>query len=286
MLNPKDINKLTDYSYNKSSLENRKELKQRMDTDPEFKKEATSYFSLFRGFKALELEALDQKMNEWEAQHGSAAPKPKIIRMNKFFKYASAAILLLAFLPLGYQYLNSGMTSEELFLENFSHGNVINILASHRGAVTSPHAQKSDAQPEKTKEELDQAKVEKIFGKGISAYNAHRYADAIEYFDTYITTTTTTTQTKGQAELYLAISYLAQGQTANAKPLFAKIIEKNTNNARKANAEWYLVLTLIKENKVEQAKKNLKNILNEKESHTHKEKALKLQQQIDRYYVQ
>jgi hypothetical protein len=284
MLNPKDINKLDDYSYNRSSKESRKELEQKMSENGEFNKEANIFFRLFRGFKALEVDALNQKMNKWEEKHQGAISNPKVIKMNSLFKYAAAAILLLAFLPLGYQYLNSEMSSDELFSDNFSHIKAINYFES-RGTTMAPNSE--DRTPEQkaatAQAEIDQAGLIAVLSRGISAYNNHQYTDATKYFSAYMTTAEA--KDKNEVEFFLAVSYLAEGNANDAKPLFQKMVKKGTRT-RKADAEWYLVLTLLKENNVEQAQKNLKRIIKKRKAHAHKEKALKLQQQIDKYYVQ
>lgn len=282
MLNPKDINKLDDYSYNRSSNDKKRELEQQMSENAEFKKEANIFFRLFSGFKALELDALNQKMDKWEEKHQNTTTQPKIIKIKSFFKYAAAAILLLSFLPLGYQYLNSSMSSDEIFAANFSHKNVINYL-DNRG-VTAPIDLENATPEEKAaaQAEIDQAGIIAVLGRGISAYNNHQYADATKYLSAYMTTSSV--KDKGEVEFLLAVSYLAEGNASDAKPLFVKMTKKGTRT-RKADAQWYLVLTLLKENNVEQAQKNLKKIIKRKKAHPHKEKALKLQQQIDKYYV-
>lgn len=189
--------------------------------------------------------------------------------MNTFFKYAAAVILLLSFLPLGYQYLNGGLTGEELFADNFATRKIIDIK-SYRGL--------------EGENEIDAADARTVRSKAIVAYNEKNYSEATKYFKAYMTTTKKA-RDKAEIEFYLAACYLADNQTLKAKKIFKKITKTGKKN-RKQDAEWYLVLTLLKENNVEQAQKNLSKILRQKRAHTHKEKALKLQQQIDKYYVQ
>jgi|GEM_PF-2431617 len=291
MLGPKDINKLDDYSYNRSSLEQRKELEHRIDNDPSFKEEAGVFFKIFDGFKGLEADAFQEQLNQWETKHqqvSTKTPKTKIIQLNNFFKYAAAAILLLAFLPLGYQYLGSGMSSAELFSDNFAPSKAINIYNSRaaRGSSDNPYPFASDEtieEPETVQEEedLDRAGIIAVLNKGITAYNNHQYAEATKYFETYISTAED--KDKQEIEFYLAVAYLAEGYVDQAKPLFEKMAKKG-GKVRKADAEWYLVLSLLKENNVEQAQKNLNKIVKRKKAHPHKKKALKLQQQIDKHY--
>lgn len=292
MLDPKDINKLCDYSYNRASHEDKKALEEKMHKNPDFKEDASILFNIFGGFKALEVEELNHKMNQWEQKHQTShnTPNNKIIKMNNFFKYAAAAILLLAFLPLGYQYLNSGMSSEELFSDNFSHKKAINYYSSRAISDDVDELYSEEEGEEKKKpevaeaaEDVEEAGIVAVLSRGINAYNNHQYAEATKYFNAYMTSSNT--KDKSEIEFYLAVSYLAEGRIADAKPMFEKMSKVGTKS-RKADAEWYLVLSLLKENNVEQAQKNLNKIIKKKKAHPHKEKALKLKQQIEKYYVQ
>lgn len=293
MLNPDDINKLNDYSYNKSSKEDRKSLEKQMKDNPDFEKEAGFFFNLFRGFKALEVEKLNSNMQKWDAKHQQVAVPSgsKIISM-RFMKYAAAAVVILACLPLGYNYLNSGMTADEIFASNFAHSNAINYNNSRGGisaedpaldenAAAMSEEERAEAEALRLKAALEQATIAAVLNKGINAYNSHNYTDATKYFEAYMTTADA--KDKDEVEFYLAVSYLAEGQATKAKPMFEKMTKVGTKN-RKFDAEWYLVLTLLKDNDIELAQKKL-DIIIKKPAHTHKEKALKLQEQINNHYT-
>lgn len=192
--------------------------------------------------------------------------------MNSFFnKYAAVGILLLAFLPLGYQYLNGGLSNQEIFADNFTTQKIIDTK-NHRGF----EGDKED--------KVNAEAIIAVRSRAIVAYNDKNYSEATKYFKAYMSTTARA-KDKAEVEFYLAISYLADNQTTKAKTLFQKMSKKGTKN-RKQDAEWYLVLTLLKENNIEQAQTNLEKIISRKKTHAHKEKALKLKQQIDKYYVQ
>lgn len=293
MLNPDDINKLNDYSYNRSSKEARKELEKQMKDNPEFEKEAGFFFGLFRGFRALELEKFNSNMQRWEAKHQNiAAPTGRIVYM-QFIKYAIAAALVVVTLFVGYTSLNSGMTSDEIFASNFAHSNAINYMSSRGGVAEEDPAlvdettaamseeEKVKAEELRLKANLEQATIAAVLNKGISSYNNHNYTDATKYFEAYMTTANA--KDKDEVEFYLAVSYLAEGQTDKAKPMFEKMSKIGTKT-RKFDAEWYLVLTLVKEKNIDLANKKLDAII-KKTAHTHKEKALKLQEQINKHYA-
>ena len=193
--------------------------------------------------------------------------------MTNFSKYAVAAIVLLSFLPLGYQFLNQEMDAEEIFAANFTTEKITDFN----------NQRNTDVSKVKTPEEVEMAKSVLIRSKAIISYNEKKYPEAINLFKSHLASGTNI-KNKSKVELYLAKSYLADNKLIEAKETLKKII-KEGKNSLKQEAEWYLVLTLIKENNVEQAKKGLNRILLSQTSSAHKKKALKLQQQIDKNYV-
>ena len=86
-------------------------------------------------------------------------------------------------------------------------------------------------------------------------------------------------------EFYLAVSYLAEGQTTNAIPIFEKI-KTTASVSRKSDAQWYLVLTLLKDNNVNDALQNLDSIIQSKRNNRYKEKAKKLKAEIEKHLLQ
>lgn len=194
--------------------------------------------------------------------------------MTNLSKYAVAAIVLLSLLPLGYQFLNQKMSAEEIFAANFTTEKVLDFK----------NQRSFEESKKKTPEELEMAKNMITRSKAIMSYNEKKYSEAINLFNSYLASTKDV-QNKSQIELYLAKSYLADNKTIEAKKTLTNIIKEGKKSI-KQDAEWYLVLTLIKENNVEQAKKGLNEILLSQTSSAYHGKALKLQQQIDKNYVQ
>ncbi|WP_052597741.1 hypothetical protein [Aureispira sp. CCB-QB1] len=195
--------------------------------------------------------------------------------MTNLSKYAVATILLLSFLPLGYQFLSQGMSAEEIFAANFT-TEKISDFKNQRGF--------DETQDKLNSKELEAEKSARIRSKAIISYNGKKYSEAINLFESYLASNAFI-KNKSKIELYLAKAYLADNKPLEAKKILTTII-KTEKKRIKQDAEWYLVLTLIKEDSVEQAKAELNNILNSQTPHAHKDKALKLQQQIDKYYVQ
>lgn len=201
----------------------------------------------------------------------------KISQMNNFSKYAVAVIVLLSCLPLGYQFLSRTMNSEEIFAANFTTEKVLD-LKNHRGLEET-----GDDRKKSTKKQ-DISKALLLRTKAISSYNGKKYSEAINLFEKYLASEIKFKKKK-EIELYLAKAYLAENKVLEARKILTQL-QKEGNKRIKQQAEWYLVLTLIKENNVEQAQNELNKILFSKSPHAHKDKALKLQQQIDKYYVQ
>lgn len=197
--------------------------------------------------------------------------------MTTFSKYAFAAILLLSFLPLGYQFLNQPMSAEEIFVANFTTEKILDLK--------NQRSMEEDDMPVSQRQEaLKIAKHARTRSKAIVSYNEKRYPEAISSFKSYLDADIKI-KNRSEIELYLAKAYLADNNPLEAKKILKNIL-KEGKKSTKQDAEWYLVLTLIKEDKVEQAKKRLNNILLSQTVSAHKDKALKLQQQIDKYYVQ
>jgi FimV-like protein len=197
-----------------------------------------------------------------------------ISKMTNFSKYAVAAIVLLSFLPLGYQFLSQKMSAEEIFAANFTTEKILDFK----------NQRSSENNKTKTPEEIEISSSMAIRSKAIISYNEKRYPEAINLFKSYLASGTKI-KNKAKVELYLAKAYLADNKLVDAKKILESII-KESKKSTKQDAEWYLVLTLIKEDNVEQAKVGLNKILLSKTASAHKEKALKLQQQIDKNYVQ
>jgi tetratricopeptide (TPR) repeat protein len=261
MLTNNEITNLEAYSYKKPSNPGSTIIEQAMKENSRFGEEASVYLNLFSGFKALELEAMYNNINTWEAKYSKSSEQSqqKIFPIKRFFKYVAAAILILSFIPLGYHALNNDMNSEEVFEANFA-------------PVLTQNYYSSRSKAEDNKVNLS---------KGISAYILEDYPQAIKYLNVFISSEKykQNSNNSNNIELYLAISYLAEGQVTKAKKTFRKISNKGSQ-IRQQHTEWYLTLILVKENKVEQAQKSLKSITEEK-SHMHMDQAIQLEKQIE-----
>jgi FimV-like protein len=259
MSDQKNINNIISYSYNLSSEEERIKLEKQIETNIKFREEANIYFDLIKGFKAMELESFNRNLYNWEKKHKKTNPIiSKTIKLNSFIKYAAAAILLLTFLPLGYNYISAPLTSAELFEENFT---AINYSKNNDVLIIT--------------------RTYSLYNSGISLYKSKKYALAAENFKTFLLRKDLDVFRKQKAQLYLATAYIKMDKTSDAKILLNEIISKGMNPIRQ-EAEWYLVLSLLKENNIVKAQKNLEKIYGQKKPHLYKDKALKLKQQFDK----
>jgi hypothetical protein len=258
-----NIDNIVAYSYNISSAEERKKLEEKLKSNIEFQKEATIYFKLIKGLKALELESLNNNIYKWEKKYShSPTVKTKTIKLNYFFKYAAAAILLMAFMPLGYNYMFEEFTSEDLFEKNLS-----------QVSFTEKDNQ------------LSVTRIINLYNSGISYYKSREYATSVKKLNEYLLKKDIDPLRKQKAQLYLASSLIHLNNITKAKILLEEIISSGLNkikNKTQQEAEWYLVLCLLKEDNIKEVDKNLERICGQKFTHLHKDNALKLKKQIDK----
>jgi len=277
-MKPNKINDLDDYMNNRLSKEKRDDINHRLQTDKDFAEEANVFFDLFKGFKGLEVDALQEKMNGWEAKHQSTQSQGRVLPLgNRLFRYVAAAVVLLAFLPLGYQVLFSSgsATPEEMFAMHFEHNNAMNMYSSRSATLTEEEG--------KTEEDVAKEEEAKAYASsGVDAYNNKNYKQAIQNFSAYLMTTESKSE---DIQYYMAVSLLAENQLVKAKQSFKELL-KDGSRARKADAQWYLVLTLLKENNVAEAQKHLNKVIRKKRSKRYKKKALKLKKQIEEYLAE
>ncbi len=259
MSEQKNINKIIAYSYNLSSSEERIKLEKQLKSNKDFRNEARIYFDLIKGFKALELESLSNNLYNWEKKHKKTTPvNTKTIKLNIFFKYAAAAILLLTFMPLGYNYIFSPLTPEELFEKN-----ITAIGYSNQDEV------------------LTQTRTFNLFNSGISLYRSKKYALSANNLESFLLGKELDVSRKQKAQLHLASAYIFMDKTSEAKRLLKDLIATSRSGISQ-EAEWYLVLSLLKENNITEVQKNLKKICGEKKAHLYKDKALELKHQLDK----
>ena len=258
-LQPKHIELLERYCMGLLTEKEQQELEAEIAINEEFRKEMEGYDLLENGFKALELDCFLDKIQEWEAKYekneniiplNSKRPKT-IVMLNTIKKYWAAAILLLAFLPLGYWYLNSqGTTPDSLFADNFVAEEIQPHLAWSRGGETP---EEGDPFAPTAEEASEESRLKALLSSGIDAYNKKNYSSATVFFEDYIKGGEKINNAR-EIRFYMGVSYLAQNNTIKAKEIFKDLSQQPFSagfQPIKQSSEWYLALTLLKEGDVQ-----------------------------------
>lgn len=181
-----------------------------------------------------------------------------------WIKYAALATVLLV-LPFS---CTNDVSPTSLFDANFEAPDAVNLYTARSVPEGS----------EEKKPEKDNAAEVSNSAKGIKAYNAKQYSEAIQYFSAYVDMVGTKND---DIQFYLGVSYLANNQLNQAEEVFEKLTKEGVRS-RKSESEWYLVLTLLKSNQLDATQKNIAKIL-KKKKHPYYQKALSLQQKIDKH---
>ena len=225
-------------------------------TDSEFKKEAIAQTQVLAGIEALEKKALKDEFASWlnseevpntttqETETITDTPAAKTRTIN-WPLYAAAAIvpLLIAFIFL---LSPDQKTAEELFADNYQP--LENITGARRGGTDDP------------------------VNRGMQYYEAGDYTTAITFFEQ-------SEKEDSLISIYLGISYLATGETAEAKQVFEAVIDGG-NKVLSATATWYLALTHLKEKNYPKTQEKLQ-LLIDSQSADYAEDALKLFKEIE-----
>ncbi len=80
MLTNNEITNLEAYSYKKYSKPNSAVIEQKLQEDSRFGEGASVYLNLFSGFKALELEAVCNNIETWEAKYSKSSEQTQKVR--------------------------------------------------------------------------------------------------------------------------------------------------------------------------------------------------------------
>lgn len=183
--------------------------------------------------------------------------------MIKLKSYTIIGIVFLAFVPLMYQVISTSLTTEELFSNNFIIPKIIVAREGYRSNSATPD-----------NEAVIQQKA--LYYEAIEAYSKEAYASTTLLFKRYLELAP---DNHKEVALYLGVAYLMTDQFAAAQDELQFLLE-NGSIKKKQDAEWYLVLTLLKQGQVEQAKDIISQILNKKSTSPYQEKAKDLLKEI------
>lgn len=189
--------------------------------------------------------------------------------MKKDYKFLAIPLVLIAFLPLVYQFgfTTSPKSTHELFAEHFSPQRLLDDTQwrSERFSSLDP-----------TEEERQKVKAQLAYREAIKAYQDNDFERAVVQFETH---QALSEKSEPNLPLYLGIAYLATEQLDKAETTLESALNQ-VSNAKKGDAEWYLVLTLIRKNALDQAEQYLKALIARAPDHPRYNQAVQLQQQI------
>ena len=204
-------------------------FQQKYASDGAFKEEAIAQTQVLAGIEALERKALKDEFSTWlkrdeEAGNTPTTPdqsKPRVV----WYFYAAAAIVPFVLIAI-FLLWPEVKTADQLFVENFQP--LENIMSSRSGDTAQAIA------------------------SGMRYYEAQEYQSAIVEL-------TKADHEDELVKLYLGISYLAVGETFEAKKSLEPLV--SGDNLVLANyADWYLALAHLKEQNYELAAKLLSKI--------------------------
>lgn len=277
MLTPSQIEKLECYHYGSLSAEERIALEKELQADAAFAQEAEAYEQLFDGFKALEAEAFQQQMQQWEQSApkidivGTTTQTAKVVALSPrkqrrriLAMAAGFALLLLGGVAAFYvSTAAEADSSHSLYASYFEPADITEDVSFSPQRSVSMET-----------EPTTETEIAELLQHGMQAYRAENYAGAIKDFEAYLDL-----KSSSSVEYFLGIAYLANGNTPHAKRIF-RSISKKQNSLYKDGAEWYLGLTLLKEKNLKRADKVLMRIA-EDDKHAHHGDAKALLQRIE-----
>ena len=284
MLTPKQIHDIEYYHAGLLDQSQQESLERSWLADATLHKQVKLYFELLDGFRGLELEAFDLKLQTWEEKHRQKdallnQQDKKVIPIQKSFlkryRVAAAAVILVLLMPLGYYIALSSSEKgsvDQLFAANFTHYKAFSLTTRTAGKLPDSGY---------TESQRDEIANQVILSKGIAAYNEQNYEEAIEHLNEYLETATNE-QNVNEVRFYLAVSQLATGDIANAKPSLAKLSKNSSSKSYRDAADWYHALTFLKAKESKKARKELRKIAR-KTDHKYQEKARSILPKLDNY---
>ncbi|MEM9886849.1 MAG: hypothetical protein AAF849_13235 [Bacteroidota bacterium] len=259
--------RIEDYLEDRLSKEAKAKFEAQLAVDDALRKELTFYRHLQLATQRLEqeedfrktIQGVDQTLDENAFFKASAVSidKNKGKSDRKLWIPLSVAAGLLVLLWLGGRYWGQSYYSNAVLAENFE---PFEIVSTDRG---------------------DGIKTENQLQKGIDAFEAKSYADAIEWFSS----TSEADAFYVQSQYYLAHTYLAQQKYDAAIEQFQKVADTKST-LYKDRAEWYqLQAMLLSESAQETLNEQLDKILSNP-NHGYLEKAQALKQQVNSIWRQ
>ncbi|MEL7147014.1 MAG: hypothetical protein AAFO69_11645 [Bacteroidota bacterium] len=237
---------------NTLSTEQQRIFQEKFATDTLFRQGTIAQTQVLAGIEALEKKAMKDVFHRWlsfaeeqESMEPTASPQEKT-KLSISWHYWVAAAIFPLFLLYTFLYFPEPKTAEELFATHYTP--LENILTVRNTAVDESIAQGMHYYEEAN------------FQPAIAALKKAKKPDSL-------------------VNLYLGISYLAVGKTANAKSIFEANLAGSSDIIREYLI-WYLALTYLKEQRYDKAHEKLQ-LLIDRESADYADNASQLIKEIE-----
>jgi tetratricopeptide (TPR) repeat protein len=228
------------YFTQEMSPEERSNWEAKLASDASFAEEVTPLAMMYESIQMAGDQRLNTQLNSLGQQLLNASPKaairPLSQRKNYLFAIAASILLILSLVFV----FDSKPDVQEVFAENFS------PISGSRGNDSS-------------------------LTPFMEAYTQAAYAQVIDIYEQEMLDTEAARQP--HVNLYLGVSYLAQGQAEEAKQALEQV--GNEIPSTYDDAQWYLALAYLKLEQLDEAKKRFENIVNDSRHEWH-EDALKI----------
>lgn len=301
MLTQNQLEQLERYMQGELQDDERLAWEDQLQSDEAFREVVEDYTDILIGFDALHLEQFEANLQSWEANYQNemqteiaaelspipaktqlhTEPAARVIPMAsrwKRYTAAAAAVVALA-LPVGWYITQNQAPADTnaLFADNFR-ADVLNegelFLMINRN-VTLPSPENTDTNASAS--EIPAASLPSvILERGINAYNAQDYQEAIQQFNAFLKVGDTRPNAIPEVKFYLAVSYLANNQAPEARTLLQELVNTTKNHTFGEEADWYLALTLLKLKETDNATKLLQQIADTSSNHAFQAKAATL----------
>lgn len=236
---------IEDYLLGNLERDAKQDFEQRIMNDPEFAQQVAHYKSIIEGVKDAQMDELQHKMQEWDAEMDNDQTKTRsIFRIDKTYFRAAAALILLA-VPLTIWIVTSSTSNQQLFRDYFQ-------------PYTDVVSNRSD---------------ENLMNEAIEAYNQEDFQNAIVLLKEQLQKD----PESSFASLYLAESLLATNQPAQARDLYLQL--KNSE-LFKDLADWRLALIYLQMEEEELLEDQLEQII-KSPGHDYQAMARELQGKIN-----
>jgi hypothetical protein len=257
MLDNYQVDKITQYFYNRLSSRKKEALEQALESNKQFKSESAIYIDLINGFKSLELDRFKSDLRRWEKKYDTEILENVAAKRFRYsLKYAAALLLIIC--------------STYTYQKHWVKPSVDALFAGYYNYQYS----------ESNFQKFIQLRNINYFLSGMKWLESKHYANALENFRNYLLDETNISAgLNAEIYFYMGIACLELGQSKNAARYF-KEVKQNKHSKFYQASEWYEALNLLKQRQVNPTIMQLKLLLKTKK-HPYGDQAKKLLQELN-----